>query len=53
MPKARKPKGEGEPRPKEEVTPFEPEAGAYGGGHHHGDESVHKGIIHEFGKRGD
>ena len=23
MPKARKPKGEGEPRPKEEVTPFE------------------------------
>jgi len=29
-------------------APFEPEAGAYGGGHHH-EESGHAGKIHEFG----
>lgn len=33
----------------EEIAPFEPEAGAYGGHvHNHGDEAGHKGIIHEF-----
>jgi urease accessory protein len=33
-------------------TAFEPEAGAYGAGHHHHDnESTHGGRIHEFGKR--
>ena len=31
-------------------APFEPEAGAYGGGHHHRDDPVgHRGIIHQFG----
>ena len=30
-------------------APFEPEAGAYGGGHHHHSmEAKHSGIIHEF-----
>src|SRR5687768_16422063 len=30
-------------------APFEPEAGAYGGGHHHHSmEATHSGIIHEF-----
>ena len=31
-----------------ETVPFEPEAGAYGGGHKHGDESARGGIIHHF-----
>jgi urease accessory protein len=32
-------------------APFEPEAGAYGGGHHHQhDEMGHGGRIHEFGE---
>ena len=33
-------------------APFEPEAGAYGGGHHHGDaeDARHSGIIHQFGR---
>lgn len=30
-------------------APFEPEAGAYGGGHHRHDEMGHGGRIHEFG----
>src|SRR5262245_5319094 len=30
-------------------APFEPEAGAYAGGHHHHDEMGHGGKIHEFG----
>jgi urease accessory protein len=30
----------------EEISPFEPEAGAYGGGHQHGDG--HGGVIHQF-----
>lgn len=34
----------------EEQAPFEPEAGAYGGGHQHNDEG-HGGKIHHFGKR--
>jgi urease accessory protein len=29
--------------------PFEPEAGAYGSGHSHDNESAHGGRIHEFG----
>ena len=33
-----------------ETVPFEPEAGAYGGGHKHGDESAQRGIIHHFGQ---
>jgi urease accessory protein len=32
-----------------ETAPFEPEAGAYGGGHQHG-EGGHRGIIHQFGQ---
>lgn len=33
-------------------APFEPEAGAYGGHKHHGDDSSgHGGVIHEFGLR--
>jgi urease accessory protein len=33
-------------------APFEPEAGAYGGGHHHrGEEQGHGGRIHSFGLR--
>jgi urease accessory protein len=28
--------------------PFEPEAGAYGGGHHHSEAPLHRGIIHQF-----
>ena len=31
------------------MAPFEPEAGAYGGGHSHGSETGHGGKIHEFG----
>lgn len=34
----------------EEQAPFEPEAGAYGGGHQHNDDG-HSGKIHHFGKR--
>lgn len=34
----------------EEQSPFEPEAGAYGGGHQHNDGG-HGGKIHHFGKR--
>lgn len=30
------------------TAPFEPEAGAYGGGHHHGDEPSSPARIHEF-----
>jgi urease accessory protein len=30
-------------------APFEPEAGAYGGGHRHGEEPGHGGLIHRFG----
>ena len=34
-------------------APFEPEAGAYGGGHHsHSGEAKHAGIIHDFAMRG-
>lgn len=33
---------------KEEQAPFEPEAGAYGGGHKHHGEG-HGGLIHQFG----
>ena len=34
-------------------APFEPEAGAYGGGHHsHSGEAKHAGIIHDFATRG-
>jgi urease accessory protein len=29
-------------------APFEPEAGAYGGGHHHAEPPLHRGIIHQF-----
>lgn len=30
-------------------APFEPEAGAYGGGHRHHDSDGHSGKIHEYG----
>ena len=34
-------------------APFEPEGGAYGGGHHaHAPEAKHRGIIHDFAQRG-
>ena len=33
-------------------APFEPEAGAYAGGHHHSGEARHAGIIHDFAQRG-
>ena len=34
-------------------APFEPEAGAYGGGRHsHSGEATHGGIIHDFVARG-
>lgn len=32
-------------------APFEPESGAYGGGHGHQDESVHGGKIHLYEKK--
>ena len=36
----------------ERAVTFDPEPGAYGGGHHHhGDARGHRGIIHQFGKR--
>ena len=34
----------------EEIASFEPEAGAYGGGHQHG-EGGHAGVIHHFGRK--
>ena len=36
---------------REVCVPFEPEAGAYGGGHHHGEEKGHGGLIHHFTPR--
>lgn len=33
-------------------APFEPEAGAYAGHHHHGGLDAHAGTIHEFGDEG-
>ena len=36
---------------REVCVPFEPEAGAYGGGHHHGEEKGHGGLIHHFAPR--
>jgi urease accessory protein len=36
---------------RELAAPFEPEPGAYGGGHRHGDEPHHHGVIHEHGSR--
>jgi urease accessory protein len=33
-----------------ETAPFEPEAGAYGGGHKHGDTEGGKSHIHHFGE---
>jgi urease accessory protein len=35
----------------EEIAPFEPEAGAYGGGHQHGDGGGHGGVIHQFRRK--
>jgi len=32
-------------------APFEPESGAYGGGHGHGDEGEHGGKIHQYEKK--
>lgn len=32
----------------ERVAPFEPESGAYGGGHAHHDEDAHGGKIHQY-----
>jgi len=33
----------------EVIAPFEPEAGAYAGGHrHHADDPAHRGIIHDM-----
>src|SRR5471030_2935406 len=32
-------------------APFEPESGAYGGGHGHHDEAAHGGKIHQYEKR--
>jgi len=31
--------------------PFEPEAGAYAGGHHHSGDAKHGGVIHDFALR--
>lgn len=33
------------------AAPFEPEAGAYAGGHHHSGEAKHGGIIHDMVER--
>jgi urease accessory protein len=33
------------------TAPFEPEAGAYAGGHHHSGEAKHAGIIHDMIER--
>jgi len=32
-------------------APFEPEAGAYAAGHHHGSAAKHAGTIHDFARR--
>jgi urease accessory protein len=32
-------------------APFEPESGAYGGGHAHHDEAEHGGRIHQYGQK--
>jgi urease accessory protein len=32
-------------------APFEPEAGAYAGGHHHSGDAKHRGIIHDMAAR--
>ena len=32
-------------------APFEPEPGAYAGGHHHSGEARHSGVIHDFALR--
>ena len=32
-------------------APFEPEAGAYAGGHHHSSDAKHRGIIHDMVER--
>jgi urease accessory protein len=34
------------------TAPFEPEPGAYVGGHHHSGEARHSGVIHDFAARG-
>jgi urease accessory protein len=34
-------------------APFEPESGAYAGGHHHSSEAKHAGVIHDFAPRAD
>jgi len=36
----------------EREAPFEPESGAYGGGHGHHDEVEHGGRIHQYGEPG-
>jgi len=33
------------------TSPFEPEPGAYAGGHHHSGEARHSGVIHDFAAR--
>jgi urease accessory protein len=33
------------------AAPFEPEAGAYAGGHHHSGDAKHGGIIHDMASR--
>ena len=33
------------------TAPFEPEAGAYAGGHHHSSDAKHGGIIHDMLER--
>jgi urease accessory protein len=37
---------------RELVAPFEPESGAYGGGHGHHDEAGHGGKIHQYAEPG-
>jgi urease accessory protein len=36
-----------------EIAPFEPEAGAYAGGHRHGSKDEGKSHIHHFGRQAD
>ena len=36
----------------ERVAPFEPESGAYGGGHAHHEAGAHSGRIHQYDKEG-
>ncbi len=38
-------------RVEELEAPFEPESGAYGGGHGHHDEATHSGKLHQYEKR--